>query len=49
MHQIEIESQTLKTNVCLPKGKGAREGPIRDIRLTDTTIYKIDKQQGLTL
>ena len=38
IYKTETESQTLKTNLWLPKGK-RREGYIRSMELTDTNYY----------
>ena len=46
------QTQIQKTNLWLPKGREKGEGQIRGMGLTDivqTTVYKIDKQQGYTV
>ena len=50
MYKTETDSQTQKTNLWLPKGNGGRRNKLRvwDYQL-QTTIHKIDKQQGFTV
>ena len=50
IYKTETDSQTLKTNLRLPKGKSGRRDKLEvwDLQM-HTTIYKIDKQQGFTL
>ena len=51
IYKTEIDSQTWKTNLWLPRGKGRGGGGINwefGINI-HTTIYKIDKQQGPTI
>lgn len=38
-HKTEIVSQTLKTNLRLPNGKGTGEGYIRNTGITDKNYY----------
>ena len=52
IYKTERDSQTQKTNFWLPKGKGKWGGKIKNMGLTkqiQTTVHKIDKQQGLTV
>ena len=39
IYKTETDSQTQKTNLWLPKGKGFGEGEIRSMGLTDTDYY----------
>ena len=39
IYKIETDSQTLKTNLWLPKGKSGGEGKIRSLGLTDMHYY----------
>ena len=50
IYKTETDSQTLKTNLWLPKGKGWGRDKLRvcDLHI-HTTIYKIGKQQGPTV
>ena len=51
IYKTEIYSQTQTTNVWFPKGKGGGVSDklgVQDEQI-HTTIYKIDKQQGLTV
>ena len=47
----EIDSQTQKTNLWLPKGKGSRRDKLAAVQDEEihTTIHKRDKQQGPTI
>ena len=51
IYKTEIVSQTEKTDLWLPKGKGWGEGLIRNLGLKyiHPTTYKIDNQQGPTV
>ena len=48
--KTETDSQTQKTNSCLPKGKGGDRDKLGvwDSQIP-TTVYKRDKQQGSTV
>ena len=50
IYKTETDSQTQKTNLWLPKGKGGGRDKLEvwDQQI-QTTIYKIDKQQGPTV
>ena len=50
IYKTETHSQTQKTNLWLPKGKNGGRGKLGvwDQQI-QTTIYKIDKQQGPTV
>ena len=52
IYKTETDSQTQKTNLRLPKGKG-RGGINQELGISkykvQATIYKIDKQQGPTV
>ena len=49
IYKAETDSQTQKANLWLPKGKAGRDKlGVSDQRI-QTTIYKIDKQQGPTV
>ena len=51
IYKTEIDPQTQKTNLWLPKGKGGGEKDklgVWDEQIF-TTIYKIDNQQGPTI
>ena len=37
--QKEIDSQTQKINLWLPKGRGRKVGKIQEMGLTDTNYY----------
>ena len=39
IYKTEIDSQTQKTNLWLPKGKGREEGQISGMGLRDTNCY----------
>ena len=39
LYKIEIDSQTSKTNLRLPKGTGEREGWIGSLGLADANYY----------
>ena len=47
IYKTETDSETQKTNLWLPKGKGW--GQTRSMELTDVHCYKIDKQKGFTV
>ena len=50
IYKTEADSQTWKTNLWLPKGKGgSRDKSGIWGKHTNTTIYNIDKQQGPTI
>ena len=50
IYKTETDSQAQKTNIWLPKGtKGRRDKLGVWDQQIQTTIYNIDKQQGLTL
>ena len=49
IQKIEINAQTQKTNLQLPKEKGGRDKlGVQDYQI-HTIIYKTDKQQGPTI
>ena len=50
IHKTEIDSQTLKTTLCFPKGEvgGDDKLGVQDEQI-HTTICKIGKQQGHTV
>ena len=50
IYKTEIDPQTQKTNLWLPKGKGGGRDKLGvwDEQI-HTTLYKVDKQQGLTI
>ena len=49
IYRTETDSQTQKTNLWLPKGKGGRDKLGVWGQQIHTTVYKIDKQQGPTV
>ena len=49
VYKTEIDSQTQKTNLRLPNGKGVGDKSGTWGKHTNTTIYNIDKQQGPTV
>ena len=48
MYKTEIDPQTQNANLWLPKGKGWDKLGVWDLQI-HTTVYKIDKQQELTV
>ena len=49
IYKTKTDSQTQKTNLWLPKGKGGGDKLGVWDQQIQTTIYKIDKQQGPTV
>jgi len=49
IYKTEIDSQTWKTNLWLPKRTEGDKGLIRSLGLTDTHYYRENKQEVSTL
>ena len=48
-YETEIDSQTQRTDLWLPRGSGVEEGWIGSLGLADANYYLWSKQQGLTV
>ena len=49
MYKIETESQILRTDLCLLRGRALGEGWTGSLGSADAIIYRMDKQQGPTV